>query len=98
MYLLNLEGITIEEDKLQSQQDFLLKIMEINEEIEETQTIVELDLIDRSNKKLLEDLSREVSRAFEEQDLQKVKEILVRMKYYATVDLKIKNKRENLGF
>ncbi|XP_029778088.1 iron-sulfur cluster co-chaperone protein HscB isoform X4 [Suricata suricatta] len=74
-------------------QQFLMEIMEINEKLAETQSeaaMKEMESIVRAKQKELTD---RVSRAFEQDDFEKAKEILTKMRYFSNVEEKIKLKK-----
>ncbi|XP_027432724.1 iron-sulfur cluster co-chaperone protein HscB isoform X4 [Zalophus californianus] len=72
---------------------FLMEIMEINEKLAEAQSeaaMKETESIVRAKQKELTD---SVSRAFEQDDLEKAKEILTKMRYFSNIEEKIKLKK-----
>ncbi|XP_066226677.1 iron-sulfur cluster co-chaperone protein HscB isoform X3 [Saccopteryx leptura] len=72
---------------------FLMEIMDINEKLSEAQSeaaMKEIESIVRAKQKELTD---SVSRAFEQDDLEKAKEILTKMRYFSNVEEKIKLKK-----
>ncbi|XP_019598661.1 iron-sulfur cluster co-chaperone protein HscB isoform X3 [Rhinolophus sinicus] len=71
---------------------FLMEIMDINEKLAEAQNeaaMKEIESIVRAKQKELTD---SVSRAFEQDDFEKAKEILTKMRYFSNVEEKIKLK------
>ncbi|XP_058549132.1 iron-sulfur cluster co-chaperone protein HscB isoform X1 [Neofelis nebulosa] len=94
LYLLKLHGVEIAEgtDYAMDQQ-FLMEIMEINEKLAEAQSeaaMKEIESIVRAKQK---ELSDNVSKAFEQDDFEKAKEILTKMRYFSNVEEKIKLKK-----
>ncbi|XP_015393146.2 iron-sulfur cluster co-chaperone protein HscB isoform X8 [Panthera pardus] len=74
-------------------QQFLMEIMEINEKLAEAQSeaaMKEIESIVRAKQK---ELSDNVSKAFEQDDFEKAKEILTKMRYFSNVEEKIKLKK-----
>ncbi|XP_019670404.1 iron-sulfur cluster co-chaperone protein HscB isoform X6 [Felis catus] len=74
-------------------QQFLMEIMEINEKLAEAQSeaaMKEVESIVRAKQK---ELSDNVSKAFEQDDFEKAKEILTKMRYFSNVEEKIKLKK-----
>ncbi|XP_041584736.1 iron-sulfur cluster co-chaperone protein HscB isoform X4 [Vulpes vulpes] len=72
---------------------FLMEIMEINEKLAEAQSeaaMKEIESIVRAKQKEMTDY---VSRAFEQDDLEKAKEMLTKMRYFSNVEEKIKLKK-----
>ncbi|XP_023567418.1 iron-sulfur cluster co-chaperone protein HscB, mitochondrial isoform X4 [Octodon degus] len=75
---------------------FLMEIMEINEKLAEAQNeavIKEIESIVRGKQK---EFTENVSRAFEQDDFEKAKEILTKMRYFSNVEEKIKLKKTPL--
>ncbi|XP_029778086.1 iron-sulfur cluster co-chaperone protein HscB isoform X2 [Suricata suricatta] len=91
---LKLHGVEIPEGTdYEMDQQFLMEIMEINEKLAETQSeaaMKEMESIVRAKQKELTD---RVSRAFEQDDFEKAKEILTKMRYFSNVEEKIKLKK-----
>ncbi|XP_011371682.1 iron-sulfur cluster co-chaperone protein HscB, mitochondrial isoform X2 [Pteropus vampyrus] len=91
---LKLHGIEIPEGTdYEMDRQFLVEIMDINEKLAEAQSeaaMKEIESIVRAKQKELTD---NVSRAFEQDDFEKAKEILTKMKYFSNVEEKIKLKK-----
>ncbi|XP_015446790.1 iron-sulfur cluster co-chaperone protein HscB, mitochondrial isoform X2 [Pteropus alecto] len=91
---LKLHGIEIPEGTdYEMDRQFLMEIMDINEKLAEAQSeaaMKEIESIVRAKQKELTD---NVSRAFEQDDFEKAKEILTKMKYFSNVEEKIKLKK-----
>ncbi|XP_062038703.1 iron-sulfur cluster co-chaperone protein HscB isoform X3 [Lepus europaeus] len=82
------EGTDYEMDK-----QFLMEIMEINEKLAEAQSeaaMKEIESIVRAKQKELTD---NVGKAFEQDDFEKAKEILTKMRYFSNVEEKLKLKK-----
>lgn len=95
IYLLGLKGETIEEGQIDMDPIFLMKIMEINEELETS----DLEVITRIEAANEEDLKRHMSdltKAFEDDDLLKAKAELTFLKYYANIRDKVKELKFDL--
>ncbi|XP_037673052.1 iron-sulfur cluster co-chaperone protein HscB isoform X2 [Choloepus didactylus] len=94
LYLLKLRGIEIHEGTdNEMDREFLMEIMEINEKLAEAQSEAatkEIESVVRAKQKEYTD---NVSRAFEQDDFEKAKEILTKMKYFSNVEEKIKLKK-----
>ncbi|XP_070572166.1 iron-sulfur cluster co-chaperone protein HscB-like [Ptychodera flava] len=90
LYMLELKGMSIEEDDKTVDKEFLFEIMELNEEIAETHSSKELSRLHEENTGRLEKLLVELSRAFSKDDYAKAKVILTRMRYYVNIEDKIK--------
>lgn len=90
-YLLKLENISIEDSKVQLPNDFLMKIMEINEQLDD-------DLINQSTfptqmameiRQEIEDHTKLLSEALKSTDLQRAQEILSRLQYFNNINDKL---------
>ncbi|XP_023567417.1 iron-sulfur cluster co-chaperone protein HscB, mitochondrial isoform X3 [Octodon degus] len=94
---LKLHGIEISEGTdYEMDSQFLMEIMEINEKLAEAQNeavIKEIESIVRGKQK---EFTENVSRAFEQDDFEKAKEILTKMRYFSNVEEKIKLKKTPL--
>ncbi|NXK60380.1 HSC20 protein, partial [Sylvietta virens] len=93
LYLLELSGVEpAQETDCDTDSAFLTEIMEINEKLaepkkdnlEETETLIKVKQ---------EELTREVTAAFERDDLQEAKKLLAKMKYFANLEDKLKAKK-----
>ncbi|XP_003419137.1 iron-sulfur cluster co-chaperone protein HscB isoform X3 [Loxodonta africana] len=93
LYLLKLRGIEIPEGTDEMDKQFLVEIMEINEKLAEAQhegAVNEIESIVAVKQKECIDSA---SRAFEQDDFEKAKEILTKMRYLLNVEEKIKLKK-----
>ncbi|XP_059719209.1 iron-sulfur cluster co-chaperone protein HscB isoform X2 [Haemorhous mexicanus] len=72
---------------------FLMEIMEINEKLAESKNKNNLEEVETSIKVKQEELTREVTAAFERDDLQEAKKLLGKMKYFANLEDKLKAKK-----
>lgn len=98
LYMLQLKGISIPEGTTNLNPEFLMEIMERNEEIDSAMsnrdTILKLA---KESKELLDTLSKQVAEAFSKDDIELVTTILTRMKYYDTIDNRLKKLKHDLG-
>lgn len=78
-------------------QEFLMKIMEKNEEVESADTEEDILALNSENKAIIEDLQKQVSEAFFEGDLKRVTKLLSYMKYYTSIDNQIQGLIRNKG-
>lgn len=85
LHLLAIKGEKISEDQKLESPEFLMEIMELNEEVEEADTDEKLVGLDKKNKKRLEGLVNEISDCFKTNDVKKAKEVVIKMKYYWSV-------------
>ncbi|XP_015594522.1 iron-sulfur cluster co-chaperone protein HscB, mitochondrial [Cephus cinctus] len=97
LYLLQLNNLIIPEGTTNLNNEFLIKIMEKNEEVESAAKDKgkAMKLLEE-NKEVLEKLSKEASNAFRENDLEKAKVILIQMKYYASIYKRLKDIKNEL--
>ncbi|XP_016019862.2 iron-sulfur cluster co-chaperone protein HscB isoform X3 [Rousettus aegyptiacus] len=72
---------------------FLMEIMDINEKLAEAQSEAAMKETESIVRAKLKELTDNVSRAFEQGDFEKAKEILTKMKYFSNVEEKIKLKK-----
>ncbi|XP_049661437.1 iron-sulfur cluster co-chaperone protein HscB isoform X2 [Accipiter gentilis] len=72
---------------------FLTEIMEINEKLAEPKNEDILEEIETLIKVKQEELTKEVTAAFERDDLQEAKKLLAKMKYFSNLEDKLKNKK-----
>lgn len=85
LHLLALKGEKISEDQKLESPEFLMEIMELNEEVEEADTDEKLVELNARNKKRLEGLVNEVSECFKRNDVETAKGVVIKMKYYWSV-------------
>ncbi|XP_043279686.1 iron-sulfur cluster co-chaperone protein HscB [Venturia canescens] len=98
LYILRLKNMTIPEGTTNLNPEFLMEIMELNEKVEEASRDKEkiVQLMDQNNA-VLDKLSQEVSAAFKLGDFERGKMILVEMKYYTSVQSRLKKLKQELG-
>ncbi|XP_023416632.1 iron-sulfur cluster co-chaperone protein HscB isoform X3 [Cavia porcellus] len=75
---------------------FLIGIMEINEKLEEAQNEAAIKEIESTVRAKQKEFTENVNRAFEQDDFEKAKEILTKMRYFSNVEEKIKLKKTPL--
>ncbi|XP_031448256.1 iron-sulfur cluster co-chaperone protein HscB isoform X1 [Phasianus colchicus] len=94
LYLLELNGVEpAQETDCDADSEFLMEIMEINEKLAEPKNDEILGEIETLIKDRQEELTKEVTAAFERDDLQEAKKLLAKMKYFANLEDKLKNKK-----
>ncbi|KAJ8712696.1 hypothetical protein PYW08_008000 [Mythimna loreyi] len=96
IYMLNLRGKDIPE-KTEVDQEFLMKIMEKNEEVESAETEKEIMKLNEENKAQIKSLQEQVSKAFFDGDMQRVIKLLGVLKYYTSIDAQIQASIRNKG-
>ncbi|NWR86331.1 HSC20 protein, partial [Furnarius figulus] len=94
LYLLELSGVELaQETDSDADSAFLTEIMDINEKLAEPKNEASFEEIETLIKVKQEELTREVTAAFERGDLQEAKKLLGRMKYFANLEDKLKTKK-----
>ncbi|KAH3840991.1 hypothetical protein DPMN_114449 [Dreissena polymorpha] len=92
LYLLELQGNPVDEKNTSVDPEFLMEIMEINEDvIEVASKSVVLTEIENVNRSKMDACIKLISKAFKEDDILVAKEQLVKLKYYSKVDDTIKD-------
>ncbi|XP_015418359.1 PREDICTED: iron-sulfur cluster co-chaperone protein HscB, mitochondrial isoform X2 [Myotis davidii] len=71
---------------------FLMEIMDINEKLAEAQSEAAINEFESVVRAKQEELTDDLSRAFEQDDFEKAKEILTKMRYFSNIEEKIKLK------
>ncbi|KAI5695018.1 hypothetical protein M8J75_009597 [Diaphorina citri] len=96
LYLLSLQNISIEEDSKGTDQKLLMEILMLNEELDEASSEEDLENLQKSIRATIEELTKKVNVSFEQKDYNEAKELLIRMKYFTTLDTKIREKKNQL--
>lgn len=86
--MLQLQGQNITENT-EIDQEFLMEIMEKNEEVEHATTEDEIMSLNRENKAVIAKLQKQLSKAFFDGDFRRVISLLSHMKYYTSIDSQI---------
>ncbi|KYN20357.1 PREDICTED: iron-sulfur cluster co-chaperone protein HscB, mitochondrial [Trachymyrmex cornetzi] len=98
LYMLELKGISIPEGTTSLNPEFLIEIMERNEEIEnaieDKNKVLKLA---KESKELLNKMSKQVAEAFSKEDIETATKVLIKMKYYDTIDNRLKKLKHDLG-
>uniref|UniRef100_H2ZBV1 Co-chaperone HscB C-terminal oligomerisation domain-containing protein n=1 Tax=Ciona savignyi TaxID=51511 RepID=H2ZBV1_CIOSA len=87
--MLKLQGIHLGEDVTADDPDFLMEIMEINEEVADA-SIDQLKEIQSSIKAILSKLTLQIAREFHDNNFEMAKQHLIKFKYYNNIDEKLK--------
>ena len=90
LYLLELHGETIEEDDKHIDNEFLLEVMERNEDVADIDSVDKYYAVLKDNKRTLDGLYEQLSKAFQQDKIQTAKSILIRLKYYHNLQVKLK--------
>ena len=88
--MLELRGLTIEEGDTNSDPDFLMQILELNEELAAIESAAEFHAFVAKVDATLQELCKQVERAFNNDNLTLAKDLLAKMKYYANLKEKLK--------
>lgn len=96
-YLLELENIFINEEKknaLKPSQEILIMQMQKREELEDVQSLQEIDLIEQRAQEKISDLKNKFSKTYSEKDFLNAAKVLIELKYENKFlqDLKIKKR------
>nr|XP_012141878.1 PREDICTED: iron-sulfur cluster co-chaperone protein HscB, mitochondrial isoform X1 [Megachile rotundata] len=98
LYMLKLHDIIISEDTDSVNAAFLMEIMEKNEEIDEADNDKEkIKQLMQENERTLSDLTKDVADAFRKEDIKEAETVLIRMKYYYTINNRLKKLKHDLG-
>ncbi|VVC41581.1 Hypothetical protein CINCED_3A023264 [Cinara cedri] len=92
LYMLNGRGLSIEEDSITMDTSFLGEIMEWNEKVEEVNSTKSLEILKKDVDIILINLYKELSEAFNENNLDQAKVLLSKAKYFSTLLENIKEK------
>ncbi|CAF1539975.1 unnamed protein product, partial [Didymodactylos carnosus] len=92
LYLLKLENIIFEETTTTLDPDFLMKIMEMNEELADDKTIKHFPTnLAIEIRQEMDSLLKQLSNTLHKMDLPKAKELVGKLNYYTNLDDKIKS-------
>lgn len=95
-YLLELNGMEIPQDNSALNKEFLMEMMERNEEVEDAKTKYKLNAI---NERLSQEIKGKVeylAKTFSENNLEMAKTVLIEMKYLISIQKTIKTKLQAL--
>ncbi|XP_069138489.1 iron-sulfur cluster co-chaperone protein HscB-like [Argopecten irradians] len=90
LYLLELNKLPVEEANSDVDPDFLMEIMEINEELADADSPESIQAIQNENNERIDDCFMEISNAFKDKNILLAREHVIKMTYYVNVDDKIK--------
>lgn len=97
-YILQQNGIELPQDNSALDQIFLMEMMERNEEVDEANTEGDLRKLLVKVRKELSATSEELSKSFEGNNLKSAVAIIVKMKYFISLEGSIKEKQRRLGY
>lgn len=94
--MLELKNVLISENT-EMQSDFLLEIMERNEAVAEADTSDKILKINEENKIIISNLIKDLSVAFQQEDDKKMLNLVVKLKYFTSIDNQIKEMIRKMG-
>lgn len=98
VYLLSLHNIDISEKDGFSEPEFLMEIMEVNEQISSAKQSSDVEAVERSNDAKIAECVKEISNLFKKELLTDVKKITIKLRYYTTIQERIfELKRSEMG-
>ncbi|XP_067935520.1 iron-sulfur cluster co-chaperone protein HscB-like [Watersipora subatra] len=92
LYMLSLNGLSIEEGDLEMDPEFLMDIMERNELVSDNDDEEHLRALFDDNRCNINSLIKKISQAFNEQDFESAKVLIGMIKYFVNIEDKIKEK------
>ncbi|KAL9906135.1 iron-sulfur cluster co-chaperone protein HscB-like protein, mitochondrial [Glossina fuscipes fuscipes] len=95
-YLLNLSGLQLPQDNSALNKEFLMEMMERNEQVEDATNIEDLKKLSKRLKDDLEKKVLELSRAFNDSNFEVAQLLLIEMKYLISIENSVKNKSQTL--
>ena len=93
--MLQLNGQALEEGQIEMDPAFLTNIMELNEQILDTDSEELLEKIKGDMSAIISDLNRKISIAFNNHDFPLAKQLLAQIKYYVNIEEKIESMLES---
>jgi DnaJ-domain-containing protein 1 len=94
LYLLQLHGYALKEGEIQMDAEFLLDIMELNEDIAAASSRDVLIEIKKNMHDIIEILNADISKAFKKKDFDLASEILTRLQYHTSIEEKAEKAME----
>ncbi|KAG0729905.1 Iron-sulfur cluster co-chaperone protein HscB, mitochondrial [Chionoecetes opilio] len=91
LYLLHLAGQPLEEGQIDLDPEFLAAIMEVNEELAEADDKETVQAIGQRNTEILDNLLSEADAAFSNNDINKARTVVAKIKYYNNIYEKVKS-------
>ncbi|XP_046399174.1 iron-sulfur cluster co-chaperone protein HscB [Ischnura elegans] len=96
-YMLLLKGVDIEKAPADLSQEFLMEIMERNEEVDGLEDEDKIHHLSLMYKNVMMELSKEAEKAFDKGDLEKAKEVVAKMKYFYNLEMKVQDLKRKYG-
>lgn len=92
-YLLSIQGIVLSEENTALDPEFLMEVMEKNDELEQIDSENSLEKFNNINNKIINEYVKQLSRTFQDQEFMAARDLLLKMKYFLNIDQKIKEKK-----
>ncbi|XP_066139453.1 co-chaperone protein HscB homolog [Euwallacea fornicatus] len=96
-HLLDLKGNSLEEGQTVDDPEFLMVMMELNEELENTNDVEQLKKLEVKNRNQLEKITKNIDECFRNNDLKQAKHYVIKMKYYSSLGNRINALMRELG-
>lgn len=87
--MLKLKNVRIDENDKATDPQFLMEILELNEEIEDCDTDDKLQVLNNKNKDMLNKISKDIENYLKANDVIQAKSSVIRMKYYDSISQRI---------
>ncbi|XP_005110339.1 iron-sulfur cluster co-chaperone protein HscB [Aplysia californica] len=98
LYILELQGITISESDNFTDPEFLMEVMDVNEQISNANSISDVNELNSINDGKIEECITEISALFRENRLSDAKNATMKLRYYTTIQERMKElQRQSLG-
>ncbi|ESO89641.1 hypothetical protein LOTGIDRAFT_96796, partial [Lottia gigantea] len=91
IYMLELHDNPIEESSAISDPEFLMEIMELNEELAEVDSPEDLKIFEEQNESNIVKNIQEISAAFKSKNIPSAHELAIKLQYYSNISEKIKD-------
>ncbi len=95
-YMLELKKCPLVDGEMANNLAFLADIMETNEEVMEATSLEDLSGISKANLIVLASYTQQVSSAFDNNDLQRARQLVSEMMYYSSIQDKIKDREDKM--
>lgn len=97
LYMLDIKGVSIDDDSGKMDKAFLLDVLEKNEEVENIKDEEALQKLLQSNSNEITKYIKSASNAFKANNLEMAREVLMKMKYFVNIENEIKKKKSEMG-
>ncbi|ROT76973.1 putative iron-sulfur cluster co-chaperone protein HscB, mitochondrial-like [Penaeus vannamei] len=97
LYLLELAGQPLHEGQIDMDPEFLMEIMEVNEELAEADDKETVQEIGQKNQRILDNLLQEADTAFSNEDINTARQVVAKIKYYNNIYEKVRDYERSHG-